>query len=151
MKPFISLKLIIFPPYAILQLARFTFRSAYFIQNSLRSVLQTAFAPRFARSSCVKQVDGRFASSCKHIQNSLRSFFMRLRRKTQNLLSSKLEADFIVFWLILQVVLYCGAFGIRGGACFEEVGLYHIGIGILRYPFHGLGLFLIARVKGSEA
>ena len=53
MNPFISLKLIIFPPYAILQLARFPFRSAYFIQNSLRSVLQTAFAPRFARCSCV--------------------------------------------------------------------------------------------------
>ena len=115
MNPFISLKLIIFPPYAILQLARFTFRSAYFIQNSLRSL------------------------------------FMRLRQKKQNLLSSKLEADFIVFWLVLQVVLYCGAFGIRGGSCFEEVGLYHIGIGILGYPLHGLGFFLIARVKGSEA
>ena len=85
------------------------------------------------------------------IRTSLRSLLMRLRQKTQNLLSSWLEADFIVFWLVLQVVLYCGAFGIRGGACFEEVGLHHIGIGILGYPLHGLGFFLIARVKGSEA
>ena len=62
------------------------------------------------------------------IRTSLRSLLMRLRQKTQNLLSSWLEADFIVFWLVLQVVLYCGAFGIRGGSCFEEVGLYHISI-----------------------
>ena len=76
---------------------------------------------------------------------------MRLRQKPQNLLSSKLEADFIVFWLVLQVVLNSGAFGIRGGTGFEEIGLDHVGIGILGNPFHGLGFFLIPFVKGSEA
>ena len=111
------------------------------LHSELPSLALHAFAPCKTRTP-----------ACKHIRNSLRSLLMRLRIKTKKIcLQASLQQIFFVLILVLQIILYCGALCVSGGACFEEVCFYHIGIGILGYPLHGFRLFLIARVKGSEA
>ena len=125
-------------------------RDCQFVKHGLRpaNCIQSSLRSLFMRLLLVKH--GLRPANC--IQSSLRSLFMRLRIKTKKIcLQASLQQIFFVLILVLQIILYCGAFCVSGGACFEEVCFYHIGIGVLRYPLHGFRLFLIARIKGSEA
>ena len=50
----------------------------------------------------------------------------------------------------LQVIHQCRALGVCRALGFKEVGLYHIGIGVLPYPFHVLRLFPVVVIEEAE-
>lgn len=52
--------------------------------------------------------------------------------------------------LCLQIIHQRGAFGVGGAFCLEEIGLHHVGVGILAHPAHGGGLGLVVLKEGPE-
>lgn len=52
---------------------------------------------------------------------------------------------------LLQIINQCRTLGVGSAFGFEEVGLDHVGVGVLGNPLHAFGLFAVVVVEVAEA